>query len=268
MVGKPRPDMLARCQPDLTDIGRYVVGGLGMNLDSEAPPFVTSAICRQPDKRLLDDGFAAFPSGHSSFNSAGMVYLTLWLCARWSIAIPFLDYSRGEGETMQTRRYTVVRAQSAKAAPPLWQVALAFAPIFVALFVCASRYADFHHAGFDIIAGAVLGTVFGWASFRLYHLPLRRSKGLLAWGPRSAHHAFLAHSKDDDGAADEELGRQSMGTELDHLGAGLPARVHTAGSHQPILENAGETPQHGNAPYYGQRVWVDSHGRPASTVQQ
>lgn len=28
MVGKPRPDVLARCQPDLTKIGRYVVGTL------------------------------------------------------------------------------------------------------------------------------------------------------------------------------------------------------------------------------------------------
>lgn len=148
----------------------------------------------------------------------------------------------------------MVRAQAATAAPPLWQVALAFVPIFVTLFVCASRYADFHHAGFDIIAGAVLGTTFGWASFRLYHLPLRRSKGLLAWGPRPGHHAFLAHSKDDDGKVDEEQGRQSMGTELDHLSAGHPTRVHNDGSHQPILENLSDTSQPGNTPYYGERA--------------
>jgi len=238
VVGKPRPDMLARCQPDLTNIGKYVVGGLGMNLDSEAPPFVTSAICQQPDTRLLDDGFAAFPSGHSSFNSAGMVYLTLWLCARWSVAIPFLDYSIMDRATMQSRRYTIVRTQTTKAAPPLWQVALAFAPIFVALFVCASRYADFHHAGFDIIAGAAIGTAFGWASFRLYHPPIRRSQGRLAWGPRSEQHAFLARSKYDDDMCDEEQGRQSVSTELDYLSTKPPARVHTGGSHQPILENS------------------------------
>ncbi|KAK5072330.1 hypothetical protein LTR70_010459 [Exophiala xenobiotica] len=254
MVGKPRPDMLARCQPDLTNINRYVVGGFGMNLDSEAPPFVTSAICQQPDTRLLDDGFAAFPSGHSSFNSAGMVYLTLWLCSRWSIAIPFLDYSTAYRGTTQKRKHTMVRVQAVKAAPPLWQVALAFTPIFVALFVCASRYADFHHAGFDIIAGAAIGTVFGWTSFRLYHLPFRRSKGLLAWGPRAEQHAFLARSGYDDNLSDEEQGRQSMGTELDHLTTNPPARVHTGGFHQPRMGNSSEESQHGKTACYPQRV--------------
>lgn len=254
MVGKPRPDMLARCKPDLANINKYIVGGFGVNLDSEAPPFVTSAICQQPDTRLLDDGFAAFPSGHSSFNSAGMVYLALWLCARWSIAIPFLNYSIAGRGTMQTRRHTIGTTQPSKAAPPLWQVALAFAPIFVALFVCASRYADFHHAGFDIIAGAVIGTAFGWASFRLYHLPIRRSKGMLAWGPRSEQHAFLARSKYDDDMCNEEHGRQSMGTELDYLSTNPPLRVHGGDPHQPILENSSSEPRGGDTAYHAQQV--------------
>lgn len=232
MVGKPRPDLLARCRPDLANIDKYVVGGFGMNLDSESPPLVSSAICQQTDKRLLDDGFASFPSGHASFNSAGMVYLTLWLCARWRVAIPFLHYSHYRRSKM---------AQATAAAPPLWQVALAFTPIFVALFVCSSRYADFHHAGFDIIAGGILGTIIGWASFRLYHLPVRRSKGLLAWSPRSEQHAFVAYDKDDD-IFDEEHGRRAMGMELDHLDG--PARVNTGGSNQPIMGGA-SVPQRG-----------------------
>lgn len=198
-----------------------------MNLDSEAPPFVTSAICQQSDKRLLDDGFASFPSGHASFNSAGMVYLTLWLCARWGIAIPFLNYS-------QHKRSKMAKAQAMSAAPPLWQVALAFTPIFVALFVCSSRYADFHHAGFDIIAGAVLGTTLGWASFRLYHLPIRRSKGLLAWGPRPGRHAFVAYGQDDDDIFDEEQGRPSADVELNPLKSECPPRVESADSILPL----------------------------------
>lgn len=94
----------------------------------------------------------------------------------------------------------------------------------------------------------------GWASYRLYHLPLRRSKGMLAWGPRSEHHAFLAYNKDDDGIVDEELGRLSMGTELDYLSLGHPARVHTGGFHQPIVEHSGDESQRGNTAYNGQRV--------------
>ena len=242
LVGKPRPDLLARCHPDLSNIDKYVIGGFGVNLDSEAPPFVSSAICQQPDKRLLDDGFAAFPSGHSSFSCAGLVYLTLWLCARWSVAIPFLDYSVSSRDARQSALY----AQASKAAPPLWQVALAFAPIFVAIFVCASRYADFHHARFDIFAGAFIGTVFAWASFRLFHLPIRRSRGMLAWGPRSSQHAFLAHEKDDD-QFNEERVRKKMGTELDFLASTRIGTASTSG--RPIMKNSDEEQQTGDAIY-------------------
>lgn len=234
MVGKPRPDLLARCQPDLTNIDKYIVGGFGVTLDSEAPPFVSYAICQQKDRHFLDDGFAAFPSGHSSFSSAGMVYLSLWLCARWSIAIPFLDrrparHSRSAAEISSTR-----------SAPPLWQVATALGPIFVALFICSSRYADFHHAGFDIIAGAVIGTIFGYASFRLYHLPVRRSAGALTWGPRSTKHALVAHPSEEE-LVDEEYGnRAAVGTELDFLSSKAPPRIGTNDTHRPILGSSDE----------------------------
>ena len=91
MVGKPRPKLLARCQADLSNVSQYVVGSFGNSLNSEAGSLVTSAICKQANKRFLDDSFAAFPSGHSSFSSAGLVYLSLWLCARFSLGIPYLD---------------------------------------------------------------------------------------------------------------------------------------------------------------------------------
>lgn len=235
MVGKPRPNLLARCNPDLTDVANFVVGGFGLTLDSEAPPFVTAAICQQPDRRFLDDGFAAFPSGHSSFNSAGMVYLTLWLCARWHVTIPFLDRFGHRDYGRSSQRDLRRSSERTETAPPLWQVAAAFIPIFVALFVCSSRYADFHHAGFDIIAGALIGTFFGWTAFRLYHQPMRRSRGPIAWQPRSDRHAFLASNSSDVHKSDEEHGRRSMTTELDHLGTSDIPRTATGGSQHPIL---------------------------------
>lgn len=143
MIGKPRPDMLARCQPDLTDINKYVVGGFGMNLDTEAPPFLTSAICLQKDRRLLDDGFGSFPSDHSSFSSAGIVYLTLWLLARFRVSI--FDFGHTI-EQVDTSKKLEDKTSSGRVAPPLWLVAITFTPIGVALFICASRYTDFHHA--------------------------------------------------------------------------------------------------------------------------
>ncbi|GAM86990.1 hypothetical protein ANO11243_050110 [Dothideomycetidae sp. 11243] len=206
MVGKPRPDLLARCVPDLANIEKYAVGGLGTTLDSEAALLVSSAICQQTDNKVLYDGFAAFPSGHSSFSSAGMVYLSLWLCAHWSVAIPFMDYYHP--------RHFREDVRNKAAAPPLWQVAVCLAPVGVALFICSTRYADFHHAGVDIVAGAALGTVLAWFTFRLFHLPIRRGRGSLAWGPRSSDHAFLAPLKSSHKLRDEERGEAGDNYEL------------------------------------------------------
>ena len=189
MVGKPRPNLLARCEADLSRMAGFVVGGFGTDIDSEASSLVTSGICKQPDKRLLDDSFAAFPSGHSSFACAGLVYLTLWLCARFSLKIPYLDYNSGStSHDLVSKR----SSEGGQSAPPLWQFVAALFPTIVALFICSSRYADFHHAGFDIICGAILGTFFAFSSFRLYHLPIRRSRGALAWRERSRSHAFFS----------------------------------------------------------------------------
>ena len=60
MVGKPRPNLLARCDADLSRIAGFVVGGYGTDIDSEASSLVTSGICRQPDKRFLDDSLPLF----------------------------------------------------------------------------------------------------------------------------------------------------------------------------------------------------------------
>lgn len=68
LVGKPRPDLIGRCDPDLSKISTYAVGGLGA-LVQGAPTFVTYEICRNQGSDLRNDGFAAWPSGHSSCTS-------------------------------------------------------------------------------------------------------------------------------------------------------------------------------------------------------
>ncbi|KIW23358.1 uncharacterized protein PV07_11565 [Cladophialophora immunda] len=232
MVGKPRPNLLARCAPDLSSISQYIVGGFGNSLNSEAESLVSSGICRQSDKRLLDDGFAAFPSGHSSFSSAGMVYLSLWLYARFSSGIPSPDITPQRGLRESDSWGTVAWAKQKQAAPSLWRIAVTLAPIFAALFICASRYADFHHAGFDIISGAVIGTVIGWASFRLYHLPARRGYGPFPWRSREK---LKGHGiPENEPPQDEERGPNSD-YELRYLPAAAPERVYTGGSGEPIL---------------------------------
>lgn len=235
VVGKPRPDLLARCQPRLTNITEYIVGGFGNSLNSEAESLVSSALCQQTDKRLLDDGFAAFPSGHSSFACAGLIYLSLWLCARFCLGMPYLDLSLAGSLRETDKRAATAPVRDKQASPPLWQTAFAITPILAALFICSSRYADFHHAGFDIIAGAVIGTVIGWTSFRFYHLPVRRGYGLLTWGPRKRRQAFLGAIEDDE-TPDEEWGRQ-QNHELGDLAITVPERAPSDISGDTILSH-------------------------------
>jgi membrane-associated phospholipid phosphatase len=82
LYGKPRPDMLARCDPDLSDIGAYVVGGLGGRLDG-APRLVGWEICRNKGKMLVIDGFVSFPSGHSSCELLFLFYHLSFISSLW-----------------------------------------------------------------------------------------------------------------------------------------------------------------------------------------
>ncbi|KAK4634354.1 Lipid phosphate phosphatase 1 [Fulvia fulva] len=89
MFGKPRPNLIAKCQPDLSNIGDHVVGGYGQDL-SISWTLVDFSICTQPDIAFLDDGFRSFPSGHSSWSWSGLLYLTLYFCSKFAIGLPHL----------------------------------------------------------------------------------------------------------------------------------------------------------------------------------
>lgn len=138
---------------------------------------------------------------------AGMSYLALFLCSKFSISIPYLlpyPYQRTDAGTTDTpsahdpliaddspgqTEITPVSLRQQAAAPPAYLFILPLIPISVATYVAATRYSDFRHHGFDILFGATMGTVISWTSFRMYHMPVRRSAGW-SWGPRSLSRAF------------------------------------------------------------------------------
>lgn len=64
--GKPRPNALARCRPDLANIQNYYVGGFYAEGFSNRWALVSVDICQQTDRSVLNDGFQSWPSGHSS----------------------------------------------------------------------------------------------------------------------------------------------------------------------------------------------------------
>ena len=75
LVGKPRPDLLGRCDPDFSKVLTSTVGGVGRQLD-EGINLVSWTVCRNPGA-TLDDGFRSFPSGHSSCKNSHLVFLTI-----------------------------------------------------------------------------------------------------------------------------------------------------------------------------------------------
>ena len=115
---------------------------------------------------------------------AGLTYLALFLCAKLAITIPFLNY-----QNISHDSYHAIAPRKQAAAPPTYLIAFPLIPICAAIYISSTRYSDFYHHGFDIIAGAVLGIVSAWLGFRWYHLPISRGGGW-AWAPRSYDRAF------------------------------------------------------------------------------
>ncbi|KAJ5640237.1 uncharacterized protein N7484_008099 [Penicillium longicatenatum] len=186
LFGKPRPDLLARCNPNLDDIATYAVGGLGEKL-SGAATLVSYKICQDQSSLVTVDGFSSFPSGHSSFSFSGLGYLTLWLCAKFSVGFPYLPSYPIEGDSHKDERSSV---RTRAAAPPVPLMVITFVPTATAFFIAASRWFNYRHHGFDIIFGSLMGMFFAWFGFNMYHLPIRRGAGW-AWGPRVRRRAFM-----------------------------------------------------------------------------
>lgn len=222
LAGKPRPYAIGVCNPDLSAIEKYRVGGLGQSFDlsGATPILVSSDICQERDPGKLREIFASWPSGHSSFSFAGLLYLSLFLCAKFAVGIPYFlpnqkntnantyEYDNSLRNPPQSHAVDHLSLNSSTthreelsssftppprnstAAPPIYLLLLAiFLPIGTAIFICVSRWFDFHHHGIDILSGAIIGAFTAYFSFRYYHMPIQRGSGW-AWGARSRGRAF------------------------------------------------------------------------------
>jgi membrane-associated phospholipid phosphatase len=229
LFGHWRPDLLSRCNPDIANIAKYAVGGF-VNT-TQGTYIASAAICQSTDSATLDDGFRSFPSGHSSFSAAGLIYLSLFLASKLAITIPFLaprafsnnysGYSAFPSRTAHSRAglsrrsagsagekvepspetdsYATpsghddaeIAARNQAAAPPVYLLVFACIPFFTSIYISSTRYSDFRHHGFDILFGFFIGTVTAIFSFRWYHLPISQGAGW-SWGPRSRDRAFWA----------------------------------------------------------------------------
>ncbi|KAF5669138.1 diacylglycerol pyrophosphate phosphatase [Fusarium heterosporum] len=244
LFGKPRPDLLARCDPDWKNINKYLVGGF--EWQSMTGQLVSADICQQKDKYKIDDGFRSYPSGHSSTAAGGLIYASLFIASKFAVTVPFvmpsaasvagaashaafpsrintgsvvdpyepsrsrgLDGSFSSAPTKERPGQDTAKVQSLRrqaAAPPVYLLALGLVPFAVSIFIAGSRWHDRRHHGFDILFGYLMGLIASIFAFRYYHLPIRAGAGW-AWGPRSDERAFWAGvGRHGYAGTDEELG--------------------------------------------------------------
>ncbi|KAJ6790099.1 hypothetical protein PWT90_02103 [Aphanocladium album] len=221
MCGKPRPDMLSRCKPDMDNADKYIVGGY--QIQGANGHLYSAAICTETDEKKLWDGFRSYPSGHASASAGGLIYLSLFLASKFAVTLPWI--MPGSGDNAATQVAFPSRAQQSDshpqngyedghdaswplstkkrisnkihgartraAAPPVFLLVITLVPFCLAIVIAASRWFNYRHHGFDILFGFLIGTICSIYSFRYYHMPIQDGAGW-AWGPRNPERAFWA----------------------------------------------------------------------------
>ncbi|KAG6831169.1 hypothetical protein H0H92_012309 [Tricholoma furcatifolium] len=143
-VGRPRPDLLDRCQlPSGTTDPEF-----GLTYWQQ---------CTQTNKAILEDGFRSFPSGHSSLSFAGLGFFAFYIAGKLHL------FDR--------------RGHAGKA----W---LSISPFCAAALVAISRTMDYRHHWQDVLVGSILGTVVSYFSYRQYYPSLASELSHRPYSPR------------------------------------------------------------------------------------
>lgn len=155
LIGGLRPHFLAVCQPDVSLATSSTDGGY--NAAGFKQIYYTSEICTG-DRNLIDDSLESMPSGHTTAAFAGFVYLYLYLNAKLKV---FSNYH-----------------------PAMWKLIAIYAPILGACLIGGALTIDEFHNWYDILAGAIIGTVMAFSAYRMTyaaiwdwrinHIPLNR----------------------------------------------------------------------------------------------
>ncbi|KIO26224.1 hypothetical protein M407DRAFT_243790 [Tulasnella calospora MUT 4182] len=146
-VGRPRPDLIDRCQPVPGSVNAPIYG------------LSNHTICTQTDNYILNDGFRSFPSGHSSLSFAGLGFLSLYLAGK-------LHLFDKRGHTGKS-----------------W---LAAGPLVGAALTAVSRTMDNRHHWQDVTTGSILGITIAFFSYRQFYPALSSATSHKPFSPRIA----------------------------------------------------------------------------------
>jgi hypothetical protein len=126
------------------------------------------------DQNEIDDSLESFPSGHSTAAFAGFVFLFLYLNAKLKV---WSNYH-----------------------PAMWKLIVTYAPILGATLIAGALTIDEYHNWYDCLAGAIIGTVMAFSSYRMVyagicdwrvnHIPLNRAVPLSGAGAKLENAVF------------------------------------------------------------------------------
>jgi diacylglycerol diphosphate phosphatase / phosphatidate phosphatase len=136
VIGGLRPHFLAVCEPLLPPLdGSSGVGFQGIM-------FTIDQVCTG-DKDKIDNAIESFPSGHSNIAWAGLGYLAIYLWAHLGI------------RSISRRR------------PSFWRMLMVISPMFFATYIASTLALGYHHHGYDIIAGSLIGILMALFGYRM-----------------------------------------------------------------------------------------------------
>jgi len=175
LIGGLRPHFLTVCKPDLSLASNTPgIVGAGYNAKGFNNIYFTREICTG-DEKEINDSLESMPSGHTTAAFAGFVFLSLYLNAKLKL---FANYH-----------------------PAMWKLIAVYAPILGACLIGGALTIDEFHNWYDVLAGAVIGTMFAFSSYRMVyasifdwrwnHIPLNRGSAFqFAHSPEMAGGMF------------------------------------------------------------------------------
>jgi diacylglycerol diphosphate phosphatase/phosphatidate phosphatase len=213
LIGGLHPHFLAVCDPEVPPFGQQ--HGTGW-----AKIMYDRSICRG-DKDQIDDSLESFPSGHSTAAFAGFIFLFLYLNAKLKV---FANYH-----------------------PSYWKLIAVYTPVLGATLIAGALTIDEFHNWYDVVAGAIIGTVMAVSAYRMVyasvwdfrfnHVPVARN---VAFGYGVAQKGYEGFR---EAVATRKAG---WGAHEDHVFGGAPfdAIPPTAGSvgvpdTEPAVSGAG-----------------------------
>jgi diacylglycerol diphosphate phosphatase / phosphatidate phosphatase len=145
VIGGLRPHFLAVCEPRIP-IDRSLGQGF------QGIMFTVDQICTG-DKDKIDNAIESFPSGHSNIAWAGLGYLAIYLWAHLGI------------RSISRRR------------PSYWRMLMVVSPLFFATYIASTLALGYHHHGYDIIFGSLIGMVMAVFGYRMMFASVLNPRG-------------------------------------------------------------------------------------------